>query len=160
MKSRFEKYLRKTTLTLHDGGTVEAVELSGADDAAIREAMPPPQPPLVKDPNRGSAAPLVPNENDPAFRAAFDGWYGRRAVVRLAAATGWEPDGLGKWNPDAPVEARRAWCEKTHAEVLRAVGEAELVRLCGDYRDFLQASTEGVGLGHSGAGASPAPNPS
>jgi hypothetical protein len=158
--SSFSKYLRTTTLRLNDGREVAAVELSGADEAAIREAMPPPRPPMVKDPTKGSNAPRVADDTDAGYVAAFDAWYGRRSVVRLAAAVGWEPEGHAAWDRDAPVEIRAAWCSRAHAEVTACMSEAEIVRLCRAYRDFVEDAAEGVGLGNSGAGESPAPSPS
>lgn len=157
--SSFEKYLRTATLRLNDGREVAAAELSGADESAIREAMPPPRPPLIQDPKKGSAAPKISNDEDPAYLAAFDAWYGRRSVVRLAAAVGWEPEGHGRWDRHASAEVRRAWCEQAYTEVTACLGEAEIVRLCRAYRDFVEDAAEGVGLGNSGAGASPAPSP-
>jgi len=60
--------------------------LSAVEHAAILAALPRPVAPLKKDPNKGSGAPRVPDEQDPEYLAKVEAWFAtfRAAVVVLA----------------------------------------------------------------------------
>lgn len=155
--SDFAGCLKTVELTLPNGAKVTARELSAADDRAIRDAMPPPLPPMVKDPGKGSAAPKVPQTTDPAYVSAFNEWFSRRSVVRLAAAMGWENRSGRAWDRTAPAEIRAAWCAEAVSELSAAMSVDDLNRLYEAYTAAADGEDDGVGLGNSGSGSDQAP---
>lgn len=52
----------------------------------IARAYPAPTPPLMKDPAKGSLAPLVPNFEDPEYRKELGRWSGETGIIELACA--------------------------------------------------------------------------
>lgn len=155
--SDFAGCLRTITLTLPNGTRVEARELSAADDRAIKAAMPPPAAPLGKDPNKGSSAPPVPQNDDPGFVAAFNVWFSRRAIVRLACAIGWKDENGRAWDRHAAADEMAGWCDAAFESLTAGISVVDLDRLNAEYNAGSEKNMEGVGLGNSGTGSAPAP---
>lgn len=153
-KADFTAHLGTVDLTMPWGATVTARELTAADDYAIEVAAPRPRPPLKKVEGKGSLA-KEEDPNDPAYLAAFDAWYSRRSVVRLAVGIGYEPEGFGPWDRRAPVDKRAAWMERAYDEITGSLRAEDIDRLHAAYTAVGQSATEGVGLGNSGPGPSP-----
>jgi hypothetical protein len=89
------------------GAEVALRALSDRETQAVRRAFPRPQAPLVKDPARGSAAPMVRDEKDPAHLDALEEWNWRIGCAEVAVACGWV-DGFDAKRPDAAALAAAA----------------------------------------------------
>lgn len=75
---------------------VQVRALTAAQHTAVLAAIPKPQPPLGKDPNKGSAAPKIPNENDPAYLSELEAWYTKFRAAVVAVSCRMDVDG-GDW---------------------------------------------------------------
>ena len=57
--------------------------LSARETSRLSRLFPRPMAPLGPDPTKGSLAPPVPNENDPAHRSAFEEWFWQRKLMEV-----------------------------------------------------------------------------
>lgn len=70
------------------GVTFRVRALKDSESAAITRLFPRPMPPITRrDTTKGSAAPLLPEPNDPAYIAANEQWTRRRWLYEIALAT-------------------------------------------------------------------------
>lgn len=105
-----------TTITLR-GQPVTVTTISDADVLLISGLFEAPVAPLVKDPNRGSAAPSIPNTQDAGFRAKVREWDSQMGAAMMAALVDLdleeEPITLGaaatSWSKCRTVEQKRAY---------------------------------------------------
>jgi hypothetical protein len=99
-----------TTITLR-GQPVTVTTISDADVLLISGLFEAPVAPLVKDPNRGSAAPSIPNTQDAGFRAKVREWDSQMGAAMMAALVDLELEGAGgsSWSQCRTVEAKRAY---------------------------------------------------
>lgn len=97
--------------------------ISGDQQRLLLHVMPPPSPPLVADPTKGSLAPKIPDDNDAGYLAAYQVWtyQYRRAVVGLSIHNA-DPRAMGVSDSPIPTEpsAFRALAERC-ADVLNQV---------------------------------------
>lgn len=150
----FAGRLASVTITAPDGTAVVTRALTIGEEKAVVDAVPAPTPPLSKDPTKGSAAPRIPNEQDPDFVRAFDEWIDRVSVMKLLVGMGYKPEGGGAWDRAAPVEQRRAWLEAAHDEVTNAVDKGWLRSAVRAHAGLsLARAMEETGLGNSGPSA-------
>lgn len=105
----FEAPFATASLDLRPGLTLSLRALSQAEEHALTEAWPAPRVPLRKDPTKGSAAPPVPDEDDPQHLAARARWDRELDVLHAAVSMGYEAK-AGPFRADAGREERRAWC--------------------------------------------------
>lgn len=135
------------------GRKITARPLLNAEHKAISAAFPPPRPPMMKDPTRGSDAPKIPNLEDADYIEADNAWYERAAVMRLAVAIGLEPEGQPAWSHRLPPEQRRAWLEAAERELDEHLTKAEMDTLRRQYaRPTLDSALAEAGEGNSGGG--------
>lgn len=118
---------------LIDGRSVSVRRLTLADDLLMDILLPPPTPPMIKDPNAGSLAPKVPDQNDPKYRRERAAWFSSRLAVEAAIALGAASDDGEEWNVDAPEEANRSWIEKIKVG-MRAQPQTLLERIVAEAR--------------------------
>ena len=76
------------------GELFQARVLSGLEHDLLARLNPRPSPPKVRDPNKGSLAPLIDDLNDPKFKAAEEGWYFNHVTACVAAGLGGTAIGL------------------------------------------------------------------
>lgn len=112
--------LERGTVTVR-GREVEVRALSAADTDAIRQALPPPAPPMIKDPQRGSAAPRVPDHDDPGYRLALRSYGQLYQAAEAALAMGLEVEGKRPGDEGYLPAAAHA--------VMAALSEFELERI-------------------------------
>lgn len=114
---------------------VRALKLS--ETAALTRLFPHPLPPItLRDTTKGSAAPLLPDRNDPKYLSDSDTWTRRRWVLEIALAT--EAVKLRK-DDDAGNTSELT----TVAEALSdRFTEAEVVRLWSTIHDLLDESAQ------------------
>lgn len=139
------------TIILPDGTQAPLRPLSMAEDRAVERAFDEPPVPLVKDPDKGSKAPRVPDTNDPVYRRAAYARYVETLVAKIAVAIGLELDAGGTPTPFGAVLGdpgkERAWLRDavdgladritgpwldSAAEALRAVSLGEQIGACGE----------------------------
>lgn len=101
-----------------NGATVKIRAVTASEQAEVLAAVPRPTPPLTKDPAKGSAAPKIENDKDPAHVAAMEKWYAefRAACVAIACGMTIDGDGSGVTLPDSGPN-RAAWIKRAAAEV-------------------------------------------
>lgn len=145
-------------INLGDGRTLTARALLSSEHRAIAEALPPPKPPLVKDPMKGTNEPRVPNLNDPEFQEADSLWWDRQAVVRVAVAIDLElPDGR-RFDARAPLEARRDWLLAAETVLDDNLTKADMDSLRNAVaKPTLAKAIEETGEGNSGGGRTATP---
>jgi hypothetical protein len=103
-----------TTIALR-GQPVTVTAISDADAAMIAGMHAAPVAPLIKDPNRGSAAPSIPNTQDADYRAKVREWNAVTDAAMVAALTDLELENvtLGvaapTWSQCRTAEAKRAY---------------------------------------------------
>ena len=107
-----------TTITLR-GQAVVVTTISDADVLLISGLFEAPVAPLMKDPNRGSAAPSIANTQCPVFRGKVREWDSQMGAAMMAALVDLELEGAGgggtlgvggsSWSQCRTVEAKRAY---------------------------------------------------
>ena len=104
-----------------NGATVKIRAVTASEQAEVLAAVPRPTPPLTKDPAKGSAAPKIENEKDPAHIAAMEKWYAefRAACVAIACSMMLGEGEKGAKIPAGPVGGveRKGWIQTAAAEV-------------------------------------------
>lgn len=102
------------------------------DEQEIELAYPPPTPPMVKDPAKGSNAPEVPDYRDPVYVRQYSAWASRAGLLRFAVAAGIALDGLS-W-PEALTDGSAGhWC----VGMVRSLGTAVT-------RDWVEAAADAL----------------
>lgn len=76
------------TIVLPDGKEYPLRPLAMMTERRIEELLPVPDPPLVKDPGKGSTAPKIPDRDDPEYKRAFVETFYHRKVVKIAVGAG------------------------------------------------------------------------
>ena len=124
---------------------VEAAPLSFPDEELIEELEPMPRVPVRQPAHKGSLAEPEPDPHDPEYVAARTRRFGRVALLTVAAACDYQPEGGEPWSrAKAAPPSRRAWAAATlaqwgetlteaivlraHAELARASSLADLAR--------------------------------
>lgn len=107
------------------GASVSVRALTHAELVAIRAAIPPPSPPMVPDPNRGSLAPKIENRDDPAYIRAADCWQGKFERARVAIAAGYELDSVSFAQAIEPHQ----WIVEAAERIGREYPDAVIIRL-------------------------------
>ena len=103
-----------TTITLR-GQAVVVTTISDADVLLISGLFEAPVAPLMKDPNRGSAAPSIANTQCPVFRGKVREWDSQMGAAMMAALVDLELEnvtlgaGGSSWSACRTVEAKRAY---------------------------------------------------
>lgn len=110
--------------------------LSDAESAAIARLFPRPLPPLTrKDTTKGSAAPMLPETNDPGYLAASQVWTRRQWLYEIAVA-----QELVKLDGDESTWAAKL---KEVADKLSGkLTEVEIVRVWQAIRDLFDETAE------------------
>jgi hypothetical protein len=91
-----------------------------------------PQVPVERNPNKGSLAPLEPNDTSPDYVAALKVWRREQNTLLAAAALGWKPFPLSVGQPVQTIEEAiksghvPAWIEGTLLEVQKDFTDTEL----------------------------------
>jgi hypothetical protein len=98
------------------GKPVELRLTSALTQARLESAMPRPRAPMIQDPNRGSLAPPVPDENNPEYVAAMEERARRMQIAEVAIAMDFEVprpgdllEGTRRWTDCQSVADREAW---------------------------------------------------
>lgn len=89
-------------ITMPDRSTAQMRPLSMGIEQTIAAAIPMPRIPMVKDPAKGSNAPLIEDESDPAYRAGFTACIYSRMLAKIAVAIDLPVDGDGYGQADDP----------------------------------------------------------
>lgn len=119
------------------GATFKVRALKDSETATISRLFPRPTPPLTRrDTGKGSAAPLLPEPNDPSYIAANEQWTRRRWLYEIALST--EVVKIEKGNDPATAvkltEAADALSDK--------MTEPEIVRVWTTLRDLFDESAQ------------------
>ena len=78
--------------------------LSARESRRLRAALPRPVPKsTIPDPNKGSLAPPIPNENEPGYAERYDDWFADLAAASLAVALDFVPAGRKKFVEGEPA---------------------------------------------------------
>ncbi len=121
--------LETCTVTLA-GREAVARGLSVRDTMLINSLVPMPQPPLSRDPNRGSSAPLVPNPHDPEYKAQLQRWYIDQSLVMAAVSVDYRPEDGKSWDVVRDnVEMCNHWAGLVRRELEEILCEGELVSI-------------------------------
>lgn len=125
-----ELFATLDTVTVTLGGREFAARrVTGIEQDLITRIYPRPEPPLVADPDKGSKAPLVPDLNDPAYKASEEGFFSDFVMCVVAVGVGGAGVGTaGQWpevtadnHRDARVRAEaEAYLREARAVVQRA----------------------------------------
>lgn len=105
--SEFAQSLSTGTLTVR-GLTLKIRALKDSESAKLMALFPRPAPPLAPDPNRGSLAPHIPNENDPAYLVKATEWYDLMRRLQIVVSCGFG-DGEGERMDAATL---RKWADE------------------------------------------------
>lgn len=97
------------TITMPDGSIATIRPLSLHIEQAVDKAFPQPRIPMIKDPNKGSNAPMIEDSKDPAYSQAITEIYYTRRLACVIVAIDLEIDGSrfgdckdpGQWLQDA-----------------------------------------------------------
>lgn len=112
------------------GEPVKVKALSVAERDRIMALFPEPEPPLMKDPAKGSAAPRQPDRENPAYRAELYAWRTRQMAMVAVVATG-----ISHLPPASPAmvysramsdEEARAFLSSAADALVEALTDAEL----------------------------------
>lgn len=133
---------------LRGGVKVRPRPLTLRETAAVREAIPRPLPPMVKDPAKGAAALKIPDENDPAYRRACADHYYAMLVAEAAIAIDFEVEGLGPFCAAHEPPQRAEWIRRASEDLSRVLTEPELAAvneaLARADRELAAAAREGL----------------
>lgn len=113
------------------GRPVELRLTSALTQARLESAMPRPRAPMIQDPNRGSLAPRISDENDPEYVAAMEerDWKMQIAEVAIAMdfAVGDVPEGVPhRWHLCETSGERRQWAEAAVSNLGGELTRAEI----------------------------------
>lgn len=126
------------------GMTLTMRMVTAAEAVFVRACLPDPLPPMKPDPNRGSLAPPVVDENDRGHRQALAENYMRRRAAMVAISLGLSTAKAGP--PSALVgELAKAYVLDVASEMLTTFGENMLLKL--------SEELESIDLGQAVGGA-------
>ena len=143
----FARGLDTSDVTIR-GSVIKVRRLSSAETSRLGLALLRPRPTkYVKDPSKGSEAPLVLDHDDPAHKAAMSDWHARVRAAEAAVAMDFRPRSGIAWPggvKGADPATVRAWTEEAAAEVMEALDDEEIMavwRACSGVRAADEAET-------------------
>ncbi len=136
-----------TTIALR-GQVVTVTAISDADAMLIAGLHQAPVAPLIKDPNRGSAAPSIANLQDAGFRAKVREWNAATDAATVAALTDLEletvtlGEGASSWSRCRTDEQKRAYLLAAAPVVRQQLQSAEIDAITEAARKLAAAGSE------------------
>lgn len=109
--------------------------LKGSESATLSRLYPRPIAPLMADPARGTLAPKILNELDPAHMAAVDQWNRQRWALEACLVT----DSVGFAAND---EATKKALDESAAWIADHYTEAEIIRIFNESRELSDRSVQ------------------